>query len=203
MDSSLKVIILKAIALPLFAIFLVGKFNIFDSITFVPNEYSFEIGLTSYIAILDFIYFKLSKYIDLNHKASIECLFYSDKLSKKITNIPSVSFIEDVSYINCCITVKGGAKKLAKNALIISFPNWVDLQQTNGSAGIINDKNQFVIELGSIICIDDKIVEVSTVDIKIGLIRNQSPNNYSTVVAPIIKKQFMMQFAFNESELCN
>ena len=67
MDSSLKGIVFKAIALPLFAIFLVGKFNIFDSITFVPNEYSFEIGLTSYFAILDFIYFKLSK-IYLNKK---------------------------------------------------------------------------------------------------------------------------------------
>lgn len=203
MDPSFWVALIKGIIFPLLGIFILGKYNIFEDITFVPKEYAFEVGLTTYFVFLEFIYLKVSNYIDLYCKASIKCLFYSDIHLKKLSNIPIICFVEDVSYINCSISLKGGVKKLINNSLIISFPDWVEIQETNGSVGDVNEKNQLIINFNKIISKDSKIEEGSTVDIRIGMIRNLAPDKYSNIIVPTISKKRLAKFSFNKFELHN
>ena len=39
-------ILLKALLVPLIAVFFLNQFNIFEYITFVPEDYKFDVGLT-------------------------------------------------------------------------------------------------------------------------------------------------------------
>lgn len=207
MDSSLILTLMKVIAIPLCAIFLVGKFNLFEYIDFVPSEYSFDAGLTGYFALLELLYLKIFNYVDTYHKANIECIFYKDKPSRKLSNIPEISFSSEVVYINCYLEFRGGSKKLANSSLVITLPNWVDVQETRGSTGVVNEKNQFIIDLKKLVRIEDKKIERSTVDIKIGLIRNEAPDNHSLTIIPRIENKSInrcfVKFTSNKFELSN
>lgn len=203
MNLSLWTTLIKAMVIPIIGIFIAGKFNVFDYISFIPKDQSFKVAITAYFAILECIYAKLSEVICKHFKASVECLFYCDKQSKSINNSPQLTFIEDVAYIHCSITIKGWTSKLAKNSLIISFPNWVGIQNVNNSIGKVNNKNQLTIDFAKMISVHDKLVEDASVDIKIGLIKNPSNDEYSKTITPSLSKKFMYKLAANKFTLRN
>lgn len=53
MEASLFFIIVKCVLAPIIAVFLVDKWNLFKSITFIPNDYVFEFGLAAYLGFLE------------------------------------------------------------------------------------------------------------------------------------------------------
>ena len=203
MNSSLCVTLIKSLLVPIAGIYIASKFNLFDYISFVPENQSFKVAITAYFAILECIYAKLSKVIGKYCKSDVECIFYCDKQSKSITNIPQLTFVEDVAYIHCSISIKGGASRLAKNSLVISFPNWVEIQNVNNTVGEVNNKNQLTINFTKLININDRIVEEASVDIKIGLIKNLSADGYSKIITPSLSKKNMYKLTANKFILKN
>lgn len=201
MEISLIFTIIKGILLPLFAIFLVNKWNLFESITFVPEDYSFEAGLAAYFCILECLYTKLLCKVKA-YEAKIECLFYSSEQNENIENNPSISFVNEVAYINGKIKVSGKAKRLCENNVLITIPNWVDIQ-IDGCENLIKIENNICkIKIDKIINSKEDYVESSSVKFKIGLIKNYSLNEeYSTVIKPSLEKKFGYKFVYNKFKL--
>ncbi len=51
--SSIIKILIKAVVLPIIAMFMLNKWNLCEYITFIPEDYRFEAGLALYMAILE------------------------------------------------------------------------------------------------------------------------------------------------------
>lgn len=204
MSSSLFIIFLKSIITPIIGIYIASKFNIFEYVSFIPEDQTFSFGIAAYIALLECIYVKLNQFIVKHLKAEIECLFYVDKHVANIVNMPITSFIQDVAYINCKVTIKGVTKKLKKNSLVISMPKWVEIQSANNLTGYTNnEKNQFILSFDRIISGMGKVVDEATVDIKIGIIRNSAKEELSSIITPYLSKKFLYNFTFNKFQITN
>ena len=76
--STMITIILKAILVPIVAIFFLNKFNLFEHITFVPEEYQYEIGLTAYLALIEALYGFGENFIN-SKKASVVVCYPSSR----------------------------------------------------------------------------------------------------------------------------
>lgn len=202
MNSTLWMTLIKAIIIPLIGIYLATKFNIFEYFSFVPEDQKFKVAITAYFALLECLYVKLSNEIRKRCYANVECTFYCDKQSMSIENTPQLTFVDDVAYIHCLLSIKGGASKLAKNSLIISFPHWVEIQNANSSIGVVNN-NKFMINFSKIISANDKVVEKATADFKIGLIKMPSNDVFAKIIAPSLSKKFMYKLSANKFELRN
>lgn len=102
--SAIIKIILKAILIPVIAVWGLSKFNVFEYITFVPQEYQYEIGLTVYLALIEAVYGFGENFID-SKKAKVMCVFFKSEMDKDGKNIPSIICDEiiGVATINCDI----------------------------------------------------------------------------------------------------
>lgn len=201
MNCNSIIVSIKSVLVTLISVFFVGKFNIMQVFSCIPEESKFTIGLSVYCVIVNSSLSKLYEHIYLNNRSYIECLFYTDKHSKSISNLPTITFIEDVTFINCKISVKGKSKRLCRNSLVISLPEWVDVDDFDNSILAVSKKNEIAISLDKIICKSNEISEWASVDIKIGLIRNQYKGDFSIIITPRIKKSILMKFTSNKFNL--
>ena len=78
-------IIIQSILGPLISVFLVSRFNLFDFITFVPEEHRFEVGLTLYLAFVE-AFWKYIDWIIERNSASVRCTFFVKEAEKDIEN---------------------------------------------------------------------------------------------------------------------
>lgn len=58
-----------------------SKFNLFEYITFVPEEYQYEIGLTVYLTFIETLYGGGKSFID-SKKAKVVCVFLNRKWTR-------------------------------------------------------------------------------------------------------------------------
>ena len=80
-------ILLKALLVPLIAVFFLNQFNVFEYITFVPEDYKFDVGLTLYLAILEALA-EILEHLYSNALAEVECIFFQKAEDINIKNTP-------------------------------------------------------------------------------------------------------------------
>lgn len=201
MEASLFFIIVKCVLAPIIAVFLVDKWNVFERIAFIPDDYAFEFGLAVYLGFLEWLYAGLICKIKEN-ESKIECLFYCSGQQESIESNPAIRFINEVAYINGKINVSGKVKKLCKNNVLITMPNWVDIQIDDCDDLIVIENNVCKIKIDKIINLRGDTIESTSVKFKIGLIKNYSSNQeYSTVIQPRLEKKFGYNFTYNKFNL--
>lgn len=188
---------MKVIITPIISIKLLGVFNIFEQFEFIPVERATTLGLTAYLGILEFIWFTILSWIS-SKNCKIKCVFSKAGESTNINSVPEITFKKDVAEIICNIDVSGSAKRLLKNSLEITFPEWVDIQVQSSNI-IALQNNTYKINLGSMVDENDHIVENATCKFKICFIKNfSSEDTYSKTIIPKIKKRLGYTFEFNK-----
>lgn len=201
MNMSLLITGVKGILLPLFAIYLVNRWNFFAYFSFIPNDKIFDFGLASYICILECIYHLIISKINDN-KVKIECLLYSNSKVKSINNIPNIEFNQEVAFVRGKITIAGKSKRACKNSIRLTFPNWVDIQVNEQNNLITINNSECIINIKEIISSTDDYIEEATIDFKIGLIKNFCENTTCTqIINPTLEKQFGYEFIHNKFNL--
>lgn len=127
--STITKILLKAILIPIVAVLGLSKFNLFEYITFVPEEYQYEIGLTAYLALIETLYGVGESFID-SKKAKVVCVFFKSETDKDRKNIPSIICDETigVATIDCYIELTGNLERLRKCKLQMQLPSWLTAQ---------------------------------------------------------------------------
>ena len=109
-------LILKSLIIPILAIIMLDRFNLFDFIAFVPDGHRYDIGFTMYSAAIGIIHGVIENYIEQN-QANIKCIFFSSKNDKDIKSNPLVVLSDDdmgVASINCLIEIEGNSEILKK-----------------------------------------------------------------------------------------
>lgn len=196
--------IIKSILSVLLSIFVINRFNVFSLITFIPDEFSFEIYLTLYIAVFELGLTRFLEKIEKKYYGEINCVFYesNDKISKDSN--PTISFNEEVCYIKCSIHIRGSVDLFKDNKLIISLPNWVSVQSIDKSSILKSDgENRYVVLLSEILPVNQVFIENSKADIKLGFILEDRQDNYEITLTPELFKNRFIKFEFNKINLCS
>ena len=196
--STMITIILKAILVPIVAIFFLNKFNLFEHITFVPEEYQYEIGLTAYLALIEALYGFGENFIN-SKKASVVCVFFKSETDKDEKNIPSIICDEavGVANINCNIELTGNLGRVRKCKLQMELPSWLTAQVSNSDTVLSYTGNLLIWEFDKLLPETGISNQSATYKSKISLIKNTSGNNISIKLEPQMKRIIGIDFIIN------
>lgn len=131
-------ILIKAILIPFIALFVLSKWNMCDHITFIPEDYRFEAGLTLYMAVLEAVAGFFEYFIE-QKQTTVQCIFYDnerkeDSNSKPVVCISSARM--DVAIVWCHLVLEGNWKRLKESEIVLDIPTWFSVQPD--ATGVIN-----------------------------------------------------------------
>lgn len=179
----------------LFFTYYINIFKVFKG-TRLYDDISFDIFLSIYILIFNKIVDKISQYIKSKFGCEVKCIFSEDKNNYNIKVDPSVSFSEDVCYVECRLILNGSILALSESYLEISLPNWVSVQtvdSTKKSSISAIDNNKYKISFEHNISKEDKGYNDSIIDIKIGFIKEEEIEKYEYTVIPNFKTKGILK----------
>lgn len=187
--SAIIKIMLKAILIPIIAVLCLNKFNLFEYITFVPEEYQYEIGLTVYLALIETLYGFVENFIN-SQKAKVVCVFFELETDKDGKNVPSIICDETigVATINCYIELAGNLGRLRKCKLQMELPSWLTAQVSTSDTVLSYAGNLLIWEFDKMLPETGISNQSATYKSKISLIKNTSGNNISIKLEPQMKK---------------
>ena len=141
---SLKKIILaiiKAFIIPLIAIFILKKWNLFLYITFIPEDQRYDVGLTFYVALFEIIISALAEYLETKH-AHVKLIFFEVKSNENINNVPTIICNSNygTASLSCHIILHGDYKLLKKCQIKMDYPSWLTTQISSTDT-ILSAKN--------------------------------------------------------------
>ena len=202
--STITKILLKAILIPVVAVWGLSKFNLFEYITFVPEEYQYEIGLTVYLAIIETLYGVGESFID-SKKAKVVCVFFKSETDKDRKNIPSIICDETigVATIDCYIELTGNLERLRKCKLQMQLPSWLTAQISTSDTVLSYTGNLLIWEFDKMLPETGISNQNATYKSRISLIKNTSGNNISIKLEPQMKKLKGIGFETNGFKVQN
>lgn len=196
--SSIIKILVKAVALPIVVMFLLNKWNFCEYITFIPEDYRFEAGLSLYIGILEAVA-EFIEYFITKSKASIICTFYTDERREDRHVKPTIQMSDSsmgIASVWCHIILDGNYKKLLGTEICLDIPRWFSVQLDANNSLEQND-HKIKWNVSILLPEHDNKKEVHTeIRMKISFIRNNE-DNASIVLEPTINKIFGFAFETN------
>ena len=196
--TSIIKILIKAILFPIIAMFMLNKWNLCEYVTFIPENYRFEAGLTLYMAILE-AFAEFIKYFIVKANAAIICTFYTDERREDNHANPIIQMSDSsmgIASIWCHIILNGNYQKLLGSEVCLDIPQWFSAQLDVDSY-LKQEANQIKWNVSTLLPEHDNRREVHTeIRMKISFIRNEI-NNASIVLEPTVKKKRGLKFETN------
>lgn len=202
-------ILLKALLVPLIAVFFLNQFNVFEYITFVPEDYKFDVGLTLYLAILEALA-EILEHLYSNALAEVECIFFQKAEDINIKNTPVFVCSDQtagVTSISCKVQLKGNVKRLKNCRLSLELPNWLTSQIPQNSQMMLYSGNTLIWKFDTILSANAIVDEQSaTVTTTIPLIRTKGDEILTVVLQPELLspiKHFGVKLTTNSVKIQN
>ncbi|WP_304975153.1 hypothetical protein [uncultured Acetatifactor sp.] len=196
--SSIIKILLKAVALPIMAMFMLNKWNLCEYITFIPEDYRFDAGLALYMAMLEAVA-EFIEYFIAKANATITCTFYTDERREDRHAKPTIQMSDSsmgIASAWCHIILDGSYKKLSGTEICLDIPQWFSAQ-VDANSSLEQNNHQIKWNVSLLLPEHDNKKDVHTeMRMKISFIRNNE-NNVSIVLEPTIKKRFGLEFETN------
>lgn len=127
-------------------------FNIFEKIPFVPADYSYEVCITAYFAIVDAVLGMVKdnviKWIKDNFFSGIEVVFYPPQTEPSIASTPVLKFNEmGLTEVDIAVKIKGKKKHFENSILQVKDPAFVDFQENYQRTEVRVTNNIYMIDL--------------------------------------------------------
>lgn len=168
-------VIIKALAVPLITLFSLNKFNLFSTISAIPVDYQFEVGLTIYFSIFEAIAQIIEQLID-ESRTTITFTFYKVPEEENIKSNPTIICSDDnngVAYLSCHIALAGNIKKLRKAELCMTLPEWLSTQVDSNNKVLSKQDNTLIWKFTSLIPSSGTKYQKADCTQKIPFIRNE------------------------------
>lgn len=196
--SSIIKILIKAVVLPIIAMFILNKWNLCEYITFIPEDYRFEAGLALYMAMLEAVA-EFIEYFIARANATITCTFYTDERREDRHAKPTIQMSGSsmgIASVWCHIILDGNYKKLSGTEIYLDIPQWFSAQ-LDANSSLEQNNHQIKWNVSILLPEHDNKKDVHTeTRMKISFIRNNE-NDASIVLEPTIKKRFGLEFETN------
>lgn len=181
-------ILLKAILTPLLAVFFLNKFNLFEYVTFVPDEYTFDVGLMLYLALIEAIYEIIKQRLSKS-MSEIECIFYEKKDSIDIRNTPVFACDPQmgVAIIHCRVRLRGNVNNLRKCRLILSLPEWLSSQLPDNHIALEYSDNKLTWSFNRFLS-DGTVLrdDYAEIDVRVPVILATGTKGLFTTIRPVL-----------------
>ncbi len=182
-----------------------NKFNVFEFMTFVPEDYTYEVCITTYFVIADVIIDTLLNAIS----NFLKPMFISELevvISHQGTTINTDTDItlefndDDLTQANILVRIKGKKSHFENIDLIIKKPAFAEIQSTYKRQEVIVDRDNYCIKLA------DLFGNSSTIDssqtFKIVMIQDSVDGDTSMLLTPeLSKKRFGLIYKHNNANL--
>lgn len=141
--------IIKPIVVSIVSICLVNVFNLFDYITFIPKNISYEFCITAYFSAIEIIIDNLIDMVVDRFKSEVTVMFFNPNTEPSIDTIPIVNFNSmDLADVNIKITIYGNRFAFLGMLLVIPNTNFATIQNNTKYKDLyINEKGDCVIDL--------------------------------------------------------
>lgn len=196
--SSIIKILIKAVVLPMIAMFMLNKWNLCGYITFIPEDYRFEAGLALYMAILEAVA-EFIEYFIAKANATIACTFYTDERREDRHAKPTIQMSDSsmgIASVWCHIILDGNYKILSGTEICLDIPQWFSAQ-LDANSSLNQNNHQIKWDVSTLLPEHDNKKDIHTeTRMKISFIRNNE-NDASIVLEPTIKKRFGLEFETN------
>ena len=185
MKGSFWKTLIKGFLIPIIGIWLASSvFNLFDYISFVPQEHKYEAGITTYFVLLEFAFNSLGSLLF----GQVSCVFYTSEKSKDITSNPTITFPDvDVVFISLKVSANGSKYIIQKLRLQIALPSYIEPQLTEKCASLsLGRNNDCLVDFSKLFPVNYDRNNDFSVDYKIGLIRDSIDEKCSINITPKI-----------------
>ena len=127
------------------ALFLAKFVNLFKYISFVPDDKSYDICITTYCTIIeifmDFMYTKIFECIE-KYRVYVECACFINSSNISISNIPVVTFSGmGIAHLSIQVSIRGNADALKSSTIIIYSMSQTDFQIEHSGTALSIDSN--------------------------------------------------------------
>ena len=189
------------------ALLVAHGFNIFDYMTFVPQDKKYDVCMAVYFAVMEtgitFLYDWIDDCIAKN-KTYIEAIFHLPSEYSNSNSIPIIRFNEmGIAEVKLHLVVKGRCTNLTNNGVMISVPQQVDAQFAKKGVGIKRDNQGNLLIMLDEVCRNREVFEGEE-DYKITFMRRDFDNEASISIAPELlakKKDRKINFVSNEAKV--
>lgn len=194
---------LKTLVSAILGIIILNAFNIFDYLSFVPEEIKYEVGMATYFSVIESV---LSTIINkINDKFTyVEFIFYNKRNEANYLENPIINFSEDVAKISVKISVAGHSSHLRKSLIILKVPEWITIQANSEIVRVADDTHSSVIELSRIVPESGKS-EKGTVHVDLHFIRDSKEQKSYTLKGQFkcsgLRKIIKSNFVSNSVEI--
>ena len=151
MKNNLVINVIKTFVSAILGIILLNIFNIFDHLSFVPNDIKYKVGMTTYFPIIDLLLSAILSKIDEKLYTKIECVFYNKRNEADPLENPIINFNEDIAKISVKISVVGHSSRLRKISIKLIMPDWITVQTVSNVVSVADDTHSCVLKLSKII----------------------------------------------------
>ncbi len=197
--------VLTPILSAIMGIWAANKFNIFELITFVPKDYTYEVCITTYFVIADVIIDTLLNAISIFLKpifiSELEVVIsHQGTVINSNTDINLEFNTDGLTQANILLKIKGKKIHFQNTDLIIKKPAFAEIQSAYKRQEVIVDSDNYRIKLA------DLFGNSSTIDssqtFRIVMIQDAVDGDTSMVLTPeLSKKRIGLIYKHNNANL--
>ena len=173
--------------------------NLFDYVTFIPQDKKFDVCLTVYFAVIGSLVNVLWEHAENwieKKRTSIEVVFHLPTEIENMSSVPKVTFNEsDVAEVCMHVRIKGNTANILEYSLIIRYLRQADMQPgKKGVGSVIDYEGNYVLRINEI-CQNLETISYEA-DYPILFQRSEFENRMEINVCPEIQSEKKKQNVF-------
>lgn len=190
----------------LFALWVAHGINIFDYMTFVPQDKSYDVCITVYFtiveAILNISYIMLMEWFD-QKKVEIEAIMFTANEEPNRNTCPIIRFdAMGIAEVNMKVSLKGKRSQLINKTIILHAMNQVEYQVgRRGSGAKVDNEGNYIIEIEKL-CNNQEMINMNET-YKLVLQRGTLEDSAQIMISPKLNdnKCKLISFSANDAKI--
>lgn len=190
----------------LLALWLAHAFNIFDYMTFIPKDKSYDVCIAVYFTLVEaLVNILYSKVLDWREdkRIDVEVIMFSANEEPNIASRPIIRFNEmGIAEFSMKVSVKGKRSSINNNSIVLNSMRQVDFQiGRRGIGAKVDNDGNYIIEIDKI-CNNQDIINVEEI-YKIVLQRSDMEDSSVIMISPklIENRHNHIKFVANEANI--
>lgn len=189
------------------ALLLAHYFNIFEYMTFIPSEKSYDVCITIYFTVIqtgvNIGFYEINKWLE-EQKTKIEAVVYLPNEEPNLNSCPIIKFNEmDMAEIRLKLSVNGKSKTILDKKIIINALAQVDLQIGRKGIGVSVDNSGNIMFEMEKMCQGHEAINIEE-NYKLVLQRGNIDDSLTIIMKPKLVKKARtknIKFFTNEAKI--
>ncbi len=170
-------------------VYLANQCNIFDYISFIPKDKSFDICISTYFIILDIFIVSFIEFIEEEYMSELKVTISKSNTVPEISSTPIIEFnAMDLAEAIVNVEITGRKKNFLNSTIVFSNVNFATMQASVKEKGSsVDSDGNYIINLEEIFGASDMRIATSAT-FKISLVKEPIEGERTIEMIPELKK---------------